>query len=167
MPNRTPYHLLQGPCLVLLLLLIQTTTSLAQFKQTPPAEIASKLPVQIPEVATGGAWSDGKKRGTYRAVVIVSQQKDSVSAKVFVQWIEVQETDTPPAILKSIPIPEFNEKNLPNAFLSLEPEQDNDVKLLISGYNPATDEDVEVEIALDGTGGYKIVPNAVGKRPQN
>lgn len=122
-----------------------------------PDAIILALPTEIPEISTSGNWTNKRKRGTYRAVVIVSGDRKNYTAKVYMQWIEVPEKDGAPRVAITKPITEFNTRNLPTAFIELVSEKDNEMKLLISSFNPKTDEDLEIEVTADGEGNYKAV----------
>jgi hypothetical protein len=40
------------------------------------SELVKSLPAQIPEIVTGGKWSNGDIGGTYRAVVVLSDREE-------------------------------------------------------------------------------------------
>jgi hypothetical protein len=61
-------------------------------------------------------------------------------------------------------IKEVTEKKLPNAFLAMDAETDNEMTLIITAYGAANDQDTSVHVKFDGSGAYDILP-APGEDP--
>lgn len=119
-----------------------------------PEQVAQSLPVEVPEVVTGGAWTDGKSSGVYRALVVLSGQKEAVS-HVFLQWIAVNPTTLAPEIAKTVAIKEVNDKKLPSAFITLQAEKEGEAVLVVSTIDPKTNKEQTVAFKATKPGVYQ------------
>src|SRR5262245_19095257 len=87
------------------------------------AKLVESLPPEVAGVVTGGSWSEGKQRGFYRAIVVMSGSEQSFGARVYVQWLALSETDPIPKIIATVSRKEVNDQNLGNASLEIEGEE--------------------------------------------
>src|SRR5262249_47327141 len=92
---------------------------IAEAQSRSPETIVGTIPVEVPEVISGGGWQDGGMNGVYRAIVTVSGAEKDLAARVFLQWIGLNANGAP-HVVKTVPIKEFNDKKLPNAILDLD-----------------------------------------------
>jgi len=159
----------------LLLVPVMAGSSLAK---ADSSDIANSLPAQIPEILTGGSWTNGSVGGVYRAVVVLSksseQKPDLLSktisktpaaekaqpsakrkAEVFIQWISYENGKASAKIVKSVSIREFNEKQLRHAFLAMDTLKDNEMTLLVTSYDEGTDKDISVSVKATTPGNYE------------
>ncbi len=142
------------------------------------SDIANSLPAQIPEILTGGSWTNGSVGGVYRAVVVMSKaqaSKPDLSAKsqtvaattdeqkpvverkaeVFIQWISHEKGKASAKIYKTVSIREFNEKQLRHAFLAMNTLKDNEMTLLVTSYDEGSDKDIQVSVKATSPGNYE------------
>ena len=144
------------------------------------SDIANSLPAQIPEILTGGSWSNGSVGGVYRAVVVISKAQEQKSglveksqkisstsgnteskpsterkAEVFIQWISHVNGKANAKIVKTVSIREFNEKQLRHAFLAMDTLKDNEMTLLVTSYDEGRDKDVTVSVKATTPGKYE------------
>lgn len=139
--------------------------------------LINSLPAQIPEILTGGTWSNGDVGGVYRAVVVMSDiegkagiadkakeenqaaltpdQLSTRKAEVYIQWIANRSHSAPSKIVKTVSIREFNEKQLRHAFLAMDTLKDNEVTLLVTSYDELKDADVSISIKATSPGVYE------------
>jgi hypothetical protein len=104
-----------------------------------PEAIAAAVPLDVPEIISGGSWKDGQQRGIYRAVVVLTGSGEAdFAANVVVQWIGSKGDGSRLEIVKAVPIADFNQKKMANAFLSLESDVENEVVIAISAYDVKT-----------------------------
>lgn len=119
---------------------------------------AAAIPTDVSEIVSGGNWSEGETSGVFRAVVITSSVGQSSQARVIVQMLAFEKANPLPKIVKTIPVKEVEEKKLPNAFLAMDVENDNELTLIITSYDAEKDQDTSMLVKFDGTGKYEIVP---------
>ena len=163
-----------GLSLALAVLLLSPLLSGTAMAQSDSSDIANALPAQIPEILTGGSWSNGNVGGVYRAVVVLSKARPAKpnllskvaqstkatneperKAEVFIQWISYENGRAHAKIVKSVSIKEFNEKQLRNAFLAMDTLKDNEMTLLVTSYDESNDKDVAVSIKATTPGNYE------------
>jgi hypothetical protein len=130
-------------------------------------EIALAVPHEVPEVHTGGSWTDGKAQGVYRAIVVLGGVDQTT--RVFVQWLAVKPDSPSSEILKMTEITEVAEKKLPNAFVTLEAEKEGEVLIVVASFDPSTNKDSTLAFKASAPGTYAVtkVPEAppVGQAP--
>jgi hypothetical protein len=136
------------------------------------SDLVSSLPAQIPEILTGGSWTNGSVGGVYRAVVVLSKasaQKPDLfgktspdsskpaerKAEVFIQWIAYDGSKATSKIVKTVSIKEFNEKQLRHAFLAMDTLKDNEMTLLVTSYDENRDKDVSISVKATAPGKYE------------
>ncbi|KAB2846972.1 MAG: hypothetical protein F9K44_14370 [Hyphomicrobiaceae bacterium] len=127
-----------------------------------PEQVAQSVPVEVPEVITGGAWTDGKGTGVYRALVVLSGDKQPVS-HVFLQWIAVKPDTLIPEIARTVAIKEVNDKKLPSAFIALQAEKEGEAVLIITTIDPKTNKEQTLAFKATNPGSYQ--PTAPPKAP--
>lgn len=120
--------------------LILAGASANAFAQGPrsPEAVAAAVPLEVPEIISGGSWQDGQNRGIYRAVVVLTGSQADFAANVVVQWIGSKGDGSKLEIVNAVPIADFNQKRMANAFLSLESDIENEVVIAISAYDIKT-----------------------------
>jgi len=119
---------------------------------------AAQVPADVSEVVSGGNWSEGETSGVFRAVVVTTVNGQSSQARVIVQMLAFEKGNPLPKVTKTVPIKEVEDKKLPNAFLAMDVENDNELTLIITSYDAEKDQDTSMLVKFDGTGKYEIVP---------
>jgi hypothetical protein len=104
-------------------------------QSSSPDAIAAAVPIEVPEVISGGGWQDGEINGVYRAIVIVSGADKDLAARVYLQWIGLNANGAP-HVVKTVAIKEFNDKRLPNAILDLDADADNQALVIVTTFDP-------------------------------
>jgi hypothetical protein len=122
------------------------------------AKAAAQVPTDVSEVVSGGNWSEGDNSGVFRAVVVTNTDGQASQARVIVQMLAFEKGNPLPKIAKTIPVKEVEEKNLPNAFLAMDVENDNELTLIITSYDAEKDQDTSMMVKFDSSGKYQIVP---------
>ncbi len=97
-----------------------------------PDAIAAAVPVEVPEMISGGTWRDDKQTGVYRALVVLSGSDRDYAARVFVQWISVRAEVGRPEVIRTVPLKEINDKKPQHAFITLDTENDNEATLMVT-----------------------------------
>jgi hypothetical protein len=133
---------------------LSATPSLAQ---DAPKSIA-QVPTDVSEIVSGGNWSEGESSGVFRALVVTTTDGTSSQARVTVQMLAFEKGNPLPKVAKTIPIKEVEDKKLPNAFLSMDVENDNELTLIITSYDAERDQDTSMMVKFDSAGKYEIVP---------
>ena len=149
----------------------------ATLAKADSSDLVSSLPAQIPEILTGGSWTNGDVGGVYRAVVVLSKTatkkpdllsktvagkivlntkkpKAERKAEVFIQWIAYDGGKATSKIVKTVSIKEFNEKQLRHAFLAMDTLKDNEMTLLVTSYDENRDKDVSITVKATKPGEY-------------
>ena len=72
--------------------------------QEDDAKIVAAVPTEVADVVTGGSWSADKQGGFYRALVVMTGTQETFSARVFLQWLALSETNPIPTVVASVPI---------------------------------------------------------------
>lgn len=124
------------------------------------AKSAGQVPTDVSEVVSGGNWSEGDNSGVFRAVVVTTTADQTSQARVIVQMLAFEKGNPLPKIAKTIAIKEVEEKKLPNAFLAMDVENDNELTLIITSYDAEKDQDTSMMVKFDSVGKYEIVPPA-------
>jgi hypothetical protein len=119
---------------------------------------AGQVPADVSEVVSGGNWSEGDNSGVFRAVVVTNTDGQASQARVVVQMLAFEKGNPLPKIAKTIPIKEVEEKKLPNAFLAMDVENDNELTLIITSYDAEKDQDTSMMVKFNSAGKYEIVP---------
>jgi hypothetical protein len=119
---------------------------------------AAQVPTDVSEVVSGGNWSEGDNSGVFRAIVVTSTEGQSSQAHVVVQMLAFEKGNPLPKIAKSIPVKEVEDKKLPNAFLAMDVENDNELTLIITSYDAENDQDTSMMVKFDSSGKYEVVP---------
>ncbi|MCP4936369.1 MAG: hypothetical protein GY927_19740 [bacterium] len=164
--------------IVIAALLLAPVLAGSSIAKADSSDIANSLPAQIPEILTGGSWSNGSVGGVYRAVVVISkslEQKTNLAAKsrkvssttdknkpaterkaeVFIQWISHENGKANAKIVKTVSIREFNEKQLRHAFLAMDTLKDNEMTLLVTSYDEGSDKDISISVKATTPGKYE------------
>jgi hypothetical protein len=126
---------------------------------------AGQVPTDVSEVVSGGNWSEGDNSGVFRAIVVTNTDGQASQARVVVQMLTFEKGSPLPKIAKTIPVKEVEEKKLPNAFLAMDVENDNELTLIITSYDAEKDQDTSMMVKFDGSGKYEIVPPAKDEEP--
>jgi hypothetical protein len=142
-----------------LAVVLVTGLSAAAFAQDA-LKTAAQVPTDISEIVSGGNWSEGDNSGVFRAIVVTTADGQTSQARVVVQMLAFEKGSTLPKIAKTIPIKEVEEKKLPNAFLAMDVENDNELTLIITSYDAEKDQDTSMMVKLDNAGKYEIAPPA-------
>jgi hypothetical protein len=121
---------------------------------------AGQVPTDVSEVVSGGNWSEGDSNGVFRAVVVTNTEGQTSRARVIVQMLAFEKGGALPKVAKTIPVKEVEEKKLPNAFLAMDVENDNELTLIITSYDAEKDQDTSMMVKLDNAGKYEIAPPA-------
>ena len=142
------------------LAVLAVTGSPAMAAEFDGLALASRLPVEVSEVVSGGTWIDGQASGTYRTITIQNTVPVE-AAEVYLQWIGARTPADPLQIMSSVPLREFNEQNLASASITLETEREGEVRIIIAGQDGDA-RPVELLTFLATTPGlYKRVPPEV------
>ncbi len=122
-----------GPAMITLALAAAFHLSMVTSAQaeTDGLGIASRLPVEVLEVVSGGSWSEGTASGSYRTVTVQSAG-NADSAEVYLQWIGSRTAASPLQIISSLPLREFNAQKLGSASVNLETEEEGVARISIS-----------------------------------
>jgi hypothetical protein len=118
------------------------------------------VPTDVSEIVSGGNWSEGDSNGVFRALVITNTDGKASQARVVVQMLAFEKANPWPKVAKTIPIKEVEDRKLPNAFLAMDVENDNELTLIITSYDAEKDQDTSMMIKFDGTGKYEVMPVA-------
>jgi hypothetical protein len=113
--------------------------ALAQTPKAPargPDDLAAALPIDIPEVISGGGWQAAGQAGVYRALVVVSPTPGGSQARVYVQWIGIKASGGVPEVVRTLAIKDVTDRQLPNAQLSLEADAENEAVIVVSSFDP-------------------------------
>ena len=137
-------------------------TGAARADETSAGALAQNLAPTITEVANGGSWTDGKDTGFYRAVVVnepgaANPAPGNDVAYVFLQWVTYRNGTSEPHIVMAVPVKEVNALALPNAFLTIDAEKDNQAILTVSSFDPQKegDQNFTITAALPGKYDFK------------
>ena len=144
------------PLAFALALALAASPSLAQ----DAMKSAAQVPTDITEIVSGGNWSEGEASGVFRAVVVTSTEGQASQARVIVQMLTFEKGNPLPKIAKTITVKEVEERKLPNAFLAMDVENDNELTLIITSYEAEKDQDTSLMVKFDATGKYVIAPPA-------
>lgn len=118
--------------------------------------IVSGIPGNVTEVTTGGAWSKGDKNGTFRAIVVMTSDKQP-QVNVFVQLLTFEKDSAIATVTKTTPIKEVREKKLQNAFVNFDAENEGKATLIITSYDAEKDADNSLYAEINADGNYKLI----------
>jgi len=121
---------------------------------------AAAVPTDVSEVVSGGNWSEGDNSGVFRAIVVTNTDGQSSQARVVVQMLAFEKANPLPKVAKTIVVKEVEEKKLPNAFLAMDVENDNELTLIITSYDAEKDQDTSMQVKFDSAGKYQVLPPA-------
>ena len=139
-------------------LFIITTTAHAVSTPARKASIETRaISTDIFELMVGGTWQHDKQSGYYRAIARAAGQSGQEYAEVWLQWIAVK--DKIAKVTKNVLIKEITEKNYPSLSLAMNIEENGQMVLLVSHYDPETDDAVIREFRTDPIGGYQEIPS--------
>ncbi len=122
------------------------------------AKLVASVPPEVADVVTGGSWSAGDQGGLYRAFVIMTDSGGEFGARIFLQWLSLSDDNPVPSVVKTVPIKEINDQNLPNASIEIEAEEDKDNQtlLVVSGYDFDADKEILLFVKAGEPGVYFI-----------
>ncbi len=121
---------------------------------------AAAVPADVSEIVSGGNWTEGERSGVFRAIVVTSTDGQTSQARIVVQMLAFEKANPVPKVTKTITIKEVEEKKLPNAFLAMDVENDNELTLIITSYEAEKDQDTSMMVKFDATGKYEVMPVA-------
>jgi hypothetical protein len=126
--------------------------------QEDDAKIVASVPTEVADVVTGGSWSADKQGGFYRAFVIMNGTQETFSARVFLQWLALSETNPVPTVVATVPIKEVNDQKLANASIEIEGEEskDNEITIVVSSYDFEADKDINLFVKGTAPGKYTM-----------
>ncbi|MGI9388339.1 MAG: hypothetical protein ACR2OX_13000 [Methyloligellaceae bacterium] len=130
----------------------------AQIVSAAPSKSAVEtraIPTGVFELMVGGSWKHEKQSGYYRAIALAAGQTGKEYAEVWLQWIAVDEKTV--KVAKNVLIREITQKNYSSLSLAMDVEESGKVTLLVTHYNPETDESVLHEFQTDTNGGYREI----------
>jgi hypothetical protein len=90
------------------------TVLFAIFAATPGSAqnadgIAGALPANVTEVTTGGSWTKGEQNGSFRAIVVMTGDKEPEAA-VFVQLLAFEKNNPVAKVVKTLSVKEVRER---------------------------------------------------------
>jgi hypothetical protein len=132
------------------------TASMAPAKAENAGAIAEAIPANVTEVTTGGTWTKDSQNGTFRAIVVMTGEKEP-QVNVFVQLLAFQKDAAVSKIVKTMAITEVVERKLQSAFVNFDAESAGKATLIITSYDAGKDADnsIYAEVTADGT--YRVV----------
>ena len=148
------------PFAMLLALGLSAAPLLAQDAKPDVLKSVAQVPTDVSEVVSGGNWSEGENSGVFRAIVVTNTNGGTSQARVTVQMLAFEKSSPLPKVAKTIPIKEVEEKKLPNAFLAMNVENDNELTLIITSYDAEKDQDTSMQVKFDSAGKYEVLPPA-------
>lgn len=118
--------------------------------------IAAALPPAILEVANGGAWSKGEERGYYRAIVVSQPDANRDASFLYLQWITYKGSTSDGKVIAAVPVKEINALKLPNAFLAIDAEKEQEALVTVSSFDPEKDADIIFTVTATAPGSYTV-----------
>lgn len=120
-----------------------------------PEQAAASVPVELAEATTGGTWSDGGRAGTYRVLVMRTGAPGAPQTLIYLQWIAIP-AGAAGEIVAAVPVRELNERKLPNAFLSLDSEANNEINVQVQVYDPNSEDSTAYTVKAMAPGRYTV-----------
>jgi hypothetical protein len=153
-----PKETIMGRSLPFAVVLAFTLAAAAPSFAQDALKSAAGVPTDVSEIVSGGNWSEGDNSGVFRAIVVTTTDSQSSQARVVVQMLAFEKAAASPKVAKTISIKEADEKKLPNAFLAMDVENDNEMTLIITSYDAEKDQDTSMMVKFDATGKYEVLP---------
>jgi hypothetical protein len=119
------------------------------------ADGIAAIPPSVEDVQIAGTWQQEGKSGAYR-VIISRSGGDTVTARLFVQWIVYGEVGES-TIQNSIEIKEFASLNLDIVDITSESDTDG-LSLFIDTIDPSGSADQQYELHIIGPTDYRFGP---------
>ena len=121
-------------------------------------KLVESIPPEVAEIVTGGGWTEGKQNGFYRIFVLMTGEEDKFGAKLYLQWLAVSEDKPEPAVLKTVPVAEINDRNLENAAIDIDGEatKENEIALVVSSFNFQAKKDIYLRVTASLPGKYAV-----------
>jgi hypothetical protein len=118
--------------------------------------IADGIPANVTEVTTGGSWSKDNQTGTFRAIVVMTGEKEP-QVNVFVQLLAFEKDSAVSKVVKTLVVKEVEDRKLQSAFVNFDAENPGKATLIITSYDAEKDSDnsIYAEVTADGT--YRVV----------
>jgi hypothetical protein len=84
--------------------------------------------------------------------------QETFSARVFLQWLALSETNPIPTVVATVPIKEVNDQKLANASIEIEGEdsKDNEITIVVSSYDFEADKDINLFVKGTAPGKYTM-----------
>ena len=120
-------------------------------------KLAAAVPVEVSEVVSGGTWSANGTSGVFRAMVVATPAGEP-QANIVVQMLSLENATAVPKVVRSVLIKEVADKKLPNAFLAMDAETENEMTLIVTAYGAGADQDTSMHVKFSGAGTYEILP---------
>lgn len=122
------------------------------------AKLVESVPPEVADVVTGGSWSAGEQGGLYRAFVVMSGSGEDFGARIYLQWLALSDDSPVPTVVKTVPVKEINDQNLPNASIEIDGEvnKDNEIFLIVGAYDFETDKDILLFVKAGQPGTYSV-----------
>ena len=143
-------------CLMVIGSALLLAPSHVQGQARTPEQIVAAVPVEVPEVATGGSWTERKSNGVYRAVVVLSGADKEAAARVFLQWIVVKPDSLVPEVARTVAIKEVNDKKLSHAFINLQADKEGEAILIVTSIDPQTSKEQTFAFKATKPGTYAV-----------
>lgn len=131
--------------------------ALPAFAQDALKTVAA-VPTDVSEIVSGGNWTEGDSSGVFRALVVTTSDGQASQARVVVQMLAFEKGSPAPKVAKSVVVKEVEDKKLPNAFLAMDVENDNELTLIITSYDAEKDQDTSMMVKFDSAGKYQVLP---------
>jgi hypothetical protein len=132
------------------------TAAMTPVKAETAAGIADTIPANVTEVTTGGTWSKDNQTGTFRAIVVMTGEKEP-QVSVFVQLLAFEKDSAVSKVLKTLTIKEVEDRKLQSAFVNFDAESAGKATLIITSYDAKKDSDDSLYAEVMADGSYKVV----------
>jgi hypothetical protein len=132
------------------------TAAMTPVKAETATGIAGGIPANVTEVTTGGTWSKDNQTGTFRAIVVMTGEKEP-QVSVFVQLIAFEKDSAVAKVVKTLTIKEVEDRKLQSAFVNFDAESAGKATLIITSYDAEKDADNSLYSEVTADGAYKVV----------